>query len=593
MATAPASPGNDVPQGQTSFKQWRRTRPFWGGVLLILSGLELFLSGNLNLTALQLHIGPTGFLSYVIPLLMLLCGVLVLVTPAQRLFYGVIGSLVAVYSLIGVNFGGFFLGLLLGIIGGPLTIAWSPVRGAEGADLDDPSPPAGPAAPDEASPTWFLDQHDGHGQRYEGSDQRPYEQPHQGTAPYGNGGYHEAPPREVSEPERWWGGRHGTQARDDEQRPPYGDGNGEYRGRMLAITLVPVTLAAALLFAVDRSGPAYADPCPLPGASASASASPSVPGAKPGTPKDGPTPPGTTGKASTPSTGSSAPTGSGAPAGQPVPAPGGTGQPAAPTGATDVPSGTGNPFVDGWNNFWNGVGKVLGIGNNSGQTPGQPVPGQPAPGQPAPGPTVSPSAGTSARPGTGSGGTNTGGTPAKPQPGGSAPGSPSASASSSSLPCLGAGIIRSAAADPGQPEVAATRGTLTGTRLVMTKSKYEGVADLPTAAGPVKVLKFVMDKSVTTNFQLSVAEPNGRKTTIRSPQLTTSGNVSFYTPNFSGKLFGLIPVTFTPDSPPPPTFGLPLLFTDVTIQLAYVHCDTLTALPNGAPAGTGLHLDEE
>jgi hypothetical protein len=54
--------------------------------------------------------------------------------------------------------------------------------------------------------------------------------------------------------------------------------------------------------------------------------------------------------------------------------------------------------------------------------------------------------------------------------------------------------------------------------------------------------------------------------------------VRFYTPKFQGKLFGLIPVTFTPESPPPLT--LPVLwFTDVKIQLAFVRCDTLTADP--------------
>ena len=72
--------------------------------------------------------------------------------------------------------------------------------------------------------------------------------------------------------------------------------------------------------------------------------------------------------------------------------------------------------------------------------------------------------------------------------------------------------------------------------------------------------------------------------------LTTTGHVAFYTPRFEGKLFGVIPVVFTPDSPPPLT--LPYLkFTDVKIQLAFVTCDTLTGKPSlniqEVPGGKG------
>ena len=87
-----------------------------------------------------------------------------------------------------------------------------------------------------------------------------------------------------------------------------------------------------------------------------------------------------------------------------------------------------------------------------------------------------------------------------------------------------------------------------------------------------------MDKSVTKPFSLTMGEPGGHTTLIKSGELTTDGNVRFYTPRFEGKLFGVIPVVFTPDSPPPLT--LPVLwFTDVKINLAFVRCDTLTADP--------------
>jgi hypothetical protein len=112
----------------------------------------------------------------------------------------------------------------------------------------------------------------------------------------------------------------------------------------------------------------------------------------------------------------------------------------------------------------------------------------------------------------------------------------------------------------------------------MYDSTYDGTVDLQTADGPLRSLKFSMSKSVTKPFSLTIPGPGGHTTLIKSNALTTDGDVKFYTPSFSGKLFGLIPVTFTPDSPPPLT--LPYLwFTDVKIHLAFVSCNTLTADP--------------
>jgi hypothetical protein len=83
---------------------------------------------------------------------------------------------------------------------------------------------------------------------------------------------------------------------------------------------------------------------------------------------------------------------------------------------------------------------------------------------------------------------------------------------------------------------------------------------------------------VNKPFKLTIPEKDGHTTLIESDELITDGNVKFYTPSFKGKLFGIIPVTFTPEQPPPLT--LPVLwFTDVTINLAFVRCDTLTADP--------------
>jgi hypothetical protein len=112
------------PTARTGFTAWRRRRPFLGGVLLTLSGIEMFFSGQLDLGNIRIQMGFEGFQATVIPALLALLGVLVIVTPAQRMFYGIFALILAVYSLVGVNLGGFVLGMLLGAVGGVMVVSW-------------------------------------------------------------------------------------------------------------------------------------------------------------------------------------------------------------------------------------------------------------------------------------------------------------------------------------------------------------------------------------------------------------------------------------------------------------------------------------
>ena len=120
------------------FRAWRRRRPFAGGVLTALGGIELFFSGQLDIGRIHVQLGIEGLQATIIPILLVLLGVLAIAMPAHRIFYGVIALAVAVYSLVGVNLGGFFLGMLLSTVGGILTVAWMPkrdaVEGVEGVE---------------------------------------------------------------------------------------------------------------------------------------------------------------------------------------------------------------------------------------------------------------------------------------------------------------------------------------------------------------------------------------------------------------------------------------------------------------------------
>lgn len=152
-----------------AFGPWRKERPFVGCVLVILAGLELLLSGPIDIGALadsvgakgvpnlQLGIGIEGVQATVLPLALILLGVLSMVQPVHRVFYGVVILAISVYTLSGVNLGGWIVGFLLGVIGGIVIVSWSPSDDAgarAGADASSPGRATGDDAgtPDAGTP---------------------------------------------------------------------------------------------------------------------------------------------------------------------------------------------------------------------------------------------------------------------------------------------------------------------------------------------------------------------------------------------------------------------------------------------------------
>ncbi|WP_406374895.1 DUF6114 domain-containing protein [Streptomyces sp. NBC_00647] len=110
---------------RAGFRQWRAHRPFWGGLLLALAGAEILLTEKASLKVVM-HIGMQGLAGYLLPTMMLLCGLLILFNPAQRLFYSLLGILLSLGTWLTSNLGGFFIGLLLGAVGSCLTFGWLP-----------------------------------------------------------------------------------------------------------------------------------------------------------------------------------------------------------------------------------------------------------------------------------------------------------------------------------------------------------------------------------------------------------------------------------------------------------------------------------
>ncbi|MGN8027031.1 DUF6114 domain-containing protein [Microbacterium sp. 22242] len=116
------------PQSAGGFRHWRRGRPFIGGLLVALGGVEMFFSGQLDIGHLHVQLGIEGLQATIIPIALVLLGILAITMPAHHVFYGILALVVAIYSLIGVNLGGFIVGMLLSGVGAVLVVAWMGTR---------------------------------------------------------------------------------------------------------------------------------------------------------------------------------------------------------------------------------------------------------------------------------------------------------------------------------------------------------------------------------------------------------------------------------------------------------------------------------
>src|SRR4029077_19984724 len=74
---------------RNAFRIWRRTRPFWGGLLVIVGAGEMLVSEQAPLRIVT-HIGIQGLAAYLIPTFMLLCGSLLWVNPIDRIIYSLL-----------------------------------------------------------------------------------------------------------------------------------------------------------------------------------------------------------------------------------------------------------------------------------------------------------------------------------------------------------------------------------------------------------------------------------------------------------------------------------------------------------------------
>ncbi|MFZ2510527.1 MAG: DUF6114 domain-containing protein [Gordonia sp. (in: high G+C Gram-positive bacteria)] len=136
-----ARPAEPLKKFFSDLRRWSKQRPAVGGILLVISAIFLglpslngFRLGDLILTVSTI----SGVSTIVLSVLMALCAVSALFWLHARVLAGVAAMIIALVAFPAANFGGYFLGTLLGIIGAALILAWRPLEAAEASD-DQPT----------------------------------------------------------------------------------------------------------------------------------------------------------------------------------------------------------------------------------------------------------------------------------------------------------------------------------------------------------------------------------------------------------------------------------------------------------------------
>ncbi|MCT2548625.1 MULTISPECIES: hypothetical protein [Streptomyces] len=126
------------------------------------------------------------------------------------------------------------------------------------------------------------------------------------------------------------------------------------------------------------------------------------------------------------------------------------------------------------------------------------------------------------------------------------------------FPCPAADPEALAAADleTGIPLLPTDPWILESSMLTLNGLDYKGIVEVKTYDGKVKkALKFTASSIDIDNLHQKTVGPAGTTTHVEarkgSKSTIRNGTVTMYTEELKGNLFGLIPVTFSPETPPP------------------------------------------
>ncbi|HZE38435.1 MAG TPA: DUF6114 domain-containing protein [Stackebrandtia sp.] len=461
-------------RGRQRFRRWRRTRPAWGGALAILGAIEIFALSYAPLQVMMLR-GLAGIGSVLISVLVVILSVFSWVRLDLRSLLGIVIVVLGLASFVVSNLGGFFIGLLLMVVGGAMIFAWEPRdpdTTAVSEPVDEASRPSEPAT-DAAGPTDTAESEPvDEASRLSEPATDAAAGPTDATADNEGGAEHGVQPS----------GGSSTQTADDTPpnanvtirparppRRPAAPRTPRHRGLVVVLSLLLLSAFVAVPRASADPATTADWPWPWPWPSSSDGSSPSPSG-----PTDSPSTPDKPDKPSKP----------------------------------DIPADCDKKQL----------------------------------------PTTMPKLGTKA----------------------------AEHAATALAACLKhKGSTASHAAD--LPTVASHTWVLESIKMTQTGLAYNGVVDVPTAKGSKRALEFTMDKLQLAKVDQHSEIPGVSQQlhVINKPtEAVLTGDVRLYVQRMAGLLFGLIPVVFTPDFPPPLIVPY-LIITDATVNMAYARADQI------------------
>ncbi|MGN0121174.1 MAG: DUF6114 domain-containing protein [Streptomyces albidoflavus] len=120
------SPG-PAARARTTFRTWRRSRPFWGALWTGLGGFVILFLPLAPLGRI-LQVGIGGVAGMAAGALLMAMALLILLMPGQRYAAGIVAVVVGVASFPLTNLGGLVIGMVLAVLGGSMAFGWLPER---------------------------------------------------------------------------------------------------------------------------------------------------------------------------------------------------------------------------------------------------------------------------------------------------------------------------------------------------------------------------------------------------------------------------------------------------------------------------------
>lgn len=125
------------------FRDFRRTRPFWGALWLGLGGYAVthFSASSLGFAVSG---GWSSLAGYILGGGMILFALVGWFAPHYSSLVGFVGFLLALVSFLAANLGGFLIGSVLGVLGGSMVWGWGEKKPRSRVRRGQPAPDATP-----------------------------------------------------------------------------------------------------------------------------------------------------------------------------------------------------------------------------------------------------------------------------------------------------------------------------------------------------------------------------------------------------------------------------------------------------------------